>query len=180
MREPWHVVPGVVIPDAFLTYMSHQVPRLVLNTAGATCSNNLLCVRVDSSKTWEMGGVVTSFYNSATMLSAERSGRHYGGGVLKLEPSEAGRILLPSLSPAELVSLSPLLEDVDSYLRAGKARDAIALVDDVVLRGFMGLDASEIAVIQDSWARRQRSRAGLRLSLPLSERGMQRALAAHV
>jgi len=180
MREPWHVVPGVVVPDALLTYMSHQVPRLVLNGAGATCSNNLLCIRVDSLKPTEMRGVVTSFYNSATMLSAERIGRHYGGGVLKLEPSEAGRILVPSLSPAELVSLSPLLGDVDRHLRAGKAREALALIDEVVLRRFMGLDMSDIAVIQHSWARRQRSRAGVRLSLPLSERGMQRALAAHV
>jgi adenine-specific DNA methylase len=163
VREPWYVVPGVTVPDAFLTYMSHEIPRLVLNSADATCSNNLLAVRFNSLNTSMAGGIVASFYNSATMLSAERIGRHYGGGVLKLEPSEADRLLIPMLTAQEVVTLTPRLNEVDALLRGGRVQDALAFGDDLVLRGLWGLDPAEVAILHDSWVKRRHVRAGSRL-----------------
>ena len=46
VRSPWYRVPGVVTPDAFLTYMSGVVPRLCLNRAGVISSNTLLAIRL--------------------------------------------------------------------------------------------------------------------------------------
>jgi hypothetical protein len=41
--------------------------------------------------------LAVGFYNSLTMLSAELLARSYGGGVLKLEPTEAEALLIPPL-----------------------------------------------------------------------------------
>src|SRR5262249_14734601 len=46
VRTPWYRVPGVVVPEAFLTYMSATFPRLGRNLAGATTTNNLHAVRL--------------------------------------------------------------------------------------------------------------------------------------
>ena len=45
-RTPWYAVPGVVVPDAFLTYMSGLYPQLVANTFQATAPNTLHLVRI--------------------------------------------------------------------------------------------------------------------------------------
>lgn len=162
VRDPWYVVPGVTVPEAFLTYMSHDVPRLTLNSALTTCSNNLLAVQSYSVDGPITPSLVASFYNSATMLSAERTGRHYGGGVLKLEPSEAGRVLVPRLGRHEAASLEGLLEEIDRFIRSHQTGQALALIDSLVLRQFMGLGAFEIRLIQESRGRRQRVRLGER------------------
>lgn len=49
--------------------------------------------------------LVLAFVNSLTSLTAEMEGRHYGGGVLELVPSEIERLLIPVItaSRAELV-----------------------------------------------------------------------------
>ncbi len=80
VRDPWYLVPGVVRPDAFLTYMADHCPRLVLNQARVTCSNNLLAVQLHKIPKRLQSALVVAFYNSATMLAAERTGRSYGGG----------------------------------------------------------------------------------------------------
>lgn len=58
-------------------------------------------------------------FNSATLLSAEICGRSYGGGVLKIEPGEASKLLVPSLE---------LIETRCEQLRAiaGKAQALLA------------------------------------------------------
>jgi methylase of polypeptide subunit release factors len=72
VRDPWYVVPGACAPDAFLTYMSDEIPRLVLNRAGVTCSNTLLAIALKGVSPRVRPAFVAAFYNSATMVSAER------------------------------------------------------------------------------------------------------------
>ncbi len=158
-REPWFIVPGVTVPDAFLTYMSDVIPRLVLNQAKASCSNNLLSVRLDGVPAGLRRKFVAAFYNSATMLSIERIGRRYGGGVLKLEPSEADRILVPH--PRALKGdrrLAEILDPIDASLRDRRGTEALALVDPIVLGKIAGLTVAEIRIVQESRLRRQESR----------------------
>lgn len=88
------------------------------------------------------------FYNSLTLLSAELEGRSYGGGVLKLEPTEAEKLLLPPLSP----ELTALLPAVDRAIRARDVEAAADLVDPVVLAP-LGLGTDEISALRA--ARRQ-------------------------
>jgi adenine-specific DNA-methyltransferase len=92
--------------------------------------------------------LAAGFYNSLTLLSAELEGRSYGGGVLKLEPTEAERLLLPPLAP----ELAGLLPAVDRAIRARDVEAAADLVDPVVLTS-LGLSADEIGVLRT--ARRQ-------------------------
>ena len=41
MRSPWWKVPRVSVPDAFLTYMNHDTPRIVTNRAGLGYLNSI-------------------------------------------------------------------------------------------------------------------------------------------
>ena len=113
-RNPWYSVPDVHVPDFFLTYMSGLAPILVRNSAAATCTNTVHGVRVrDRDAVRRMiGGWDTSFVR----LSCEIEGHPLGGGVLKLEPGEAARIVFPS--PDLLSGLpDPEIEGALSTLR---------------------------------------------------------------
>ena len=107
MRTPWYSVPDVQVPDLFLTYMSGRTPSLVRNSAAATCTNAVHSVRVLDRK--GVRRIVESWDTPFVRLSCELEGHPLGGGVLKLEPREATRILFPpptmeaALSGAEMV-----------------------------------------------------------------------------
>lgn len=91
-RQPWFAVPDVRTPHAFLSIMSGQGPRLVGNTAGVTCTNSVHAVhfldQVDAMR------YVSNWSNELTTLSCELEGHALGGGVLKIEPAEARRVLM--------------------------------------------------------------------------------------
>lgn len=93
-RDPWYVVPDVTVPDAFLTYMSGRGPALVANPAGCVCTNSVHAVRLNGKV--GMSQIQKSWENPLTNLSCEIEGHPLGGGILKLEPGEAVRILLAS------------------------------------------------------------------------------------
>ncbi|MGH8611994.1 MAG: hypothetical protein ACREYF_08110, partial [Gammaproteobacteria bacterium] len=155
VRDPWYVVPGVTQPDAFLTYMSDEVPRLVLNSAGAACSNTLLAVRLGGVPRSSRRVFIASFYNSATLLAAERTGRSYGGGVLKLEPSEADRTLVPNPSKLPIAAeAQKLLARADTLLRVGDFAELVRKIDAVFLGEICGLKQKDRAAVHASRVRR--------------------------
>lgn len=131
MREPWYRVPYVRKPDLFLTYMSHISPRLVVNEAGATHSNTVHGVFLSDPLLAD--ALAAAFLNSATLLSAEIEGRSYGGGVLKTEPGEAVRILVPHLTPRVKEQLEEVLPRIDTLVREGKIDEASVVIDRIVL-----------------------------------------------
>ncbi len=104
-------------PDAFLSYLSDHLPRLVLNRAAAHCTNNLHRV------TFRGPVAVGTFYNPATLLSIELGGRVLGDSALKLEPGDAAKVLMPR------VRRDPLRE-VDIALRAGDEALAFRIAGD--------------------------------------------------
>jgi adenine-specific DNA-methyltransferase len=148
IREPWWAlpVPRQGAADLLLTYCSNEHPRLALNEAKVLSTNTIHGVRMSSDVDAET--LAAGFYNSLTLLSAELEGRSYGGGVLKLEPTEAERLLLPPLSS----DLAALLPAVDQAIRARDVEAAADLVDPVVLTP-LGLGTNEISVLRA--ARRQ-------------------------
>ncbi len=179
VRSPWHVVPGVIVPEAFLTYMSDAIPRLCLNQARVVAANSLLTVRLTGLPRRLDVPFSVAFYNSATLLSCERIGRSYGGGVLKLEPREADRIQVPSreLLERSCEPLASLTKLVDGALKEGSGepmREAIARVDDVILNEGAGISIREIVDLSRSRmnllgrrrarARPSRSRIGIAAS----------------
>ena len=91
-RTPWYSVPDVSVPDFFLTYMAGRAPNLVRNAAGATCSNALHGVRL--RKSIKADELLDAWHTPFTQLSCELEGHALGGGLLKLEPGEAARVIL--------------------------------------------------------------------------------------
>lgn len=98
-RTPWYSVPDVNVPDYFLSYMSSSKPNLVQNLAQCSCTNSIHAVRLrrpsDSSLLRQ------GWRGPLAELSCEIEGHPLGGGMLKLEPGEAGNIVLRrgSLTP---------------------------------------------------------------------------------
>jgi adenine-specific DNA-methyltransferase len=109
VREPWYCVPDVRVPDAFLTYMSGERVQLVRNLAGCVATNSVHVVRMKPRAA--ISEVQRRFNNDLTTLSCEVEGHPLGGGMLKVEPREAQRILVPSLTlRPEVAAASDVLE----------------------------------------------------------------------
>lgn len=133
VRKPWYAVPlPKRHPDAFLPYMSHLGPRLIVNPNGARSTNLLhgVALTEDAPPTRALAVAMAS---SLTLLSAEVEGRAYGGGVLKLETREAERLLVPQLTPGSTARLTRAFDAVDQSVRANDlrtaAREADAILD---------------------------------------------------
>jgi len=150
-REPWYGVPYIRIPSAFLTYMANQIPRLVLNEAGAVSTNTIHGVYLLSPERVNGRAFVASFYNSLTLLSAELVGRSYGGGVLKLETQEAEKIKLVIPKDTRVVQeLAGIAPQVDGLLRQKHGDEAIALVDRILLGDYLKLDDRALSLLRES------------------------------
>lgn len=153
IRSPWWIPPLVPPPDLFFTYMSHRFPRLIANTAGATFLNSMHGVRLRKGIAKSVRSSLPLLaLNSVTMLGAEVFGRSYGGGVLKMEPREAAKLPVPSVSA--LLQAWSILKDertkLDSQLRAGRWTTVLARVDDVLLRQTLGLDGAEVGQLHEA------------------------------
>ena len=110
MRTPWYSVPDVQVPDFFLTYMSGRAPSLVRNSAAATCTNAVHSVRVRDRKS--VRRIIEGWDTPFVRLSCELEGHPLGGGMLKLEPREATKIVFPAPAMAAEVSAAEATEAV--------------------------------------------------------------------
>jgi hypothetical protein len=91
-RNPWYVVPDVHVPDAFLTYMSGGGPSLVANPAHCVGTNSVHTVRMKNGM--ELSSLMEMWNTPLREFSCEIEGHPLGGGMLKLEPREAARIVV--------------------------------------------------------------------------------------
>ena len=149
-RTPWWRTPLVAPPDLFFTYMNEATPQLATNPAGLHHLNSVHGLYLASEYRDVAELLALAALNSATSLSAEVTGRAYGGGILKLEPREAARLLVPSpdLVRSHRDALTALLPAAKRQLRAGRLPEVRAAVDAVLLVPGSGLtalrDASEV------------------------------------
>ena len=152
-RDPWYAVPHIKRGAALLTYMSNSGPRLVHNTLCAPAPNTLHTVELpqtiyeDSPSSVDIKLLVTAWYTSLTFLSAEIEGHSLGGGMLKLEPGEARKVLLalPDLSDT---AVDEAYKTIDARLREGDLEGALELGDTLMLRRGLGLSVGETDLLR--------------------------------
>lgn len=112
-RSPWYSVPHVYEPGAFLTYMSGTTPRLVANDAHVVAPNSLHILRFRMDMT-NGRSLAALWQTSLSALSAEIEGHALGGGMLKLEPTEAENVLIPwpALRQSQLSEFAGVLDQL--------------------------------------------------------------------
>lgn len=98
MRDPWYVVPDVTVPDGFLSYMSGAGASFVANRAGCVCTNSVHAVHMTGKMS--LTEAQRRWNNPITRLSCEVEGHPLGGGMLKIEPREAARLVLTERRPS--------------------------------------------------------------------------------
>lgn len=145
IRSPWFAVPSIYSTDIGMLKRSHDLPRLILNKIGAYTTDTAYRIRTLNGTSAEK--LVSCFINSLTALSAELEGRHYGGGVLELVPSEIEKLLLPLPSKAKIC-----LKDLDKKVRTESAKGVLEANSREVL-GSLGLSGVKQAIVFNGWKR---------------------------
>lgn len=144
VRSPWYTVPSVYSTEIGMLKRSHNTPRLILNRIGAYTTDTAYRIRTEKVAAEKLVGC---FINPITALSAELEGRHYGGGVLELIPSEIERLLIPL--PGE-VSID--LSDLDASIRTRSTEGVLARQGELIL-GKIGLPSAKQQCLLAGWRR---------------------------
>jgi hypothetical protein len=135
-RDPWWEVPGLQRAEVLVGYMAGAYPRAALNRAGAYFTNSLHGLRLRDGASPRL--LALGFYSSLSLLSLEIEGRSYGGGILKVEPRELDRVLVPWPEVPE-IRVRKLGLEVDLLLREGRFEEASHAVDAELLRDGLGI-----------------------------------------
>ena len=130
----------------FSPNMSGIAPRLVANDAGAVAPNSLhiLRFRTDLIDGRSLAGL---WQTSLTALSAEIEGHSLGGGMLKLEPTEAEKILVPwpRVATSQLTELAGELDEL-----ARRSKPVGDRANEEVLQQQLGLSRSDCQLLSSA------------------------------
>jgi adenine-specific DNA methylase len=162
IRSPWYTVPSVYATEIGMLKRSHDTPRLILNRIGAYTTDTAYRIRTHGGISAEK--LVGCFVNPLTALSAELEGRHYGGGVLELIPSEIERLIVPLP-----VKIDIDLSDLDAAIRESTTLRVLANQGKAVL-GALGMSRANQECVLEGW-RKLRDRRHRTSSEPLENDG---------
>ena len=144
IRSPWYSVPSVYASEVGMLKRAHDTPRLISNQIGAFTTDTAYRIRLKDGRADDL---VYAFLNGLTALSAELEGRHYGGGVLELVPSEIEKLLVPSLEHvhADLPALDKAVRTMPTEMvLSGQTKRIL---------GPLGVSKSDQERLVDSWRR---------------------------
>ena len=145
IRDDWFVIPSIKLSDALFIRRNNLYPRLILNEANAYTTDTMH--RVFMKKDTDKNAFIASFYNSLSLAFSEIVGRSYGGGVLELMPSEAGKIVLPYQTEN-----ADLLATIDKMMREKKSIDEILkITNKQILKDGYGFTDKEIKLADSIW-----------------------------
>ena len=133
--------------------MNADTPRLASNEAGVHHLNSVHGLYLGPQVTGAAAELLSiASLNSMTLVGAETVGRAYGGGMLKLEPREADLLPIPTPGIVERVAdqLAASRAAVVDALLHGRLREAVRLVDQVLLRDALRLSRSQLAALEDA------------------------------
>jgi len=145
IRSPWYCVPSVYAAPVGMLKRAHHFPRLILNRMGAFTTDTAYRVKPKKMNDADM---VVAFINSLTAVTTELEGRHYGGGVLELVPSEIEKLLVP-VSQFERSAVDRLDELTKG---AVPPEEVLAAQDSVVLRP-LGITKRDCQTLLTAWTR---------------------------
>lgn len=127
-RSEWYSIELKDPPDAFLPYMIKEIPTTILNPDRVRSTNNIHGVYFDDRCTENtLKWIQLSMLSSISQLSIEIFSRTYGSGVLKIEPSEAKKILV--FSGNGLAYPKEIDSTVQDLIREGNREQAMNIVD---------------------------------------------------
>jgi adenine-specific DNA-methyltransferase len=144
IRKPWYTVPSVYSTSVCMLKRASDTPRLILNKLSAYTTDTAYRIKAKSVPPEKL---VYCFLNALTALSAELEGRHYGGGVIELVPSEIERLLIPLPS-----DLHPKLQELDRLVRKQRASDVLQRQSSEIL-GRLGVSCAERDRLLNAWLR---------------------------
>lgn len=152
IRKPWYRIDDVAAPDLFLPYMGSRSPTAIVNRAHVTSTNSIH--RLFLLDRHESDPYSMAFFSFTTLfaLSAELFGRHYGGGILKVEPSAAMR--LPILAKMHESSPEALLRNAETREHS----DLNVEADELMLRKCLRLSKVAIAALTKGYEILRRER----------------------
>ena len=150
IREPWFKVPSVYASEIGLLKRAHDIPRLLYNKLKAYTTDTAYRITASQIRPERL---VSFFLNSLTALSAEIEGRHYGGGVLELVPSEIEKLVVP-VPQNTLIQLKGL----DESIRTRPVEEVLDKQDQVIFRDGMGLSQQDQLRIREGWNRLRKRR----------------------
>ena len=162
IRTPWYSVPSVYTTEVGMLKRSHETPRLILNKLGAFTTDTAYRIR---SIVGTAEQLVYSFLNGLTALSAELEGRHYGGGVLELVPSEIERLLLPSTS-----KVKPNITKLDNIVRT-MSMDSVLNHQTKHILGDLGISDKDQDELLSGWQQLRNRRHRISTDLPSQSLG---------
>ncbi len=163
VRSPWWRTPVPDPPELLFTYMNQATPQLAANPAGLRYLNSVHGLYLTAEATDLAEVLALAALNTATGLSAEVTGRAYGGGILKMEPREAARLLVPTVATVRSHehSLRAALPEARRLLRKGSLGEVQALVDGLLFDR-PGIEADAVAAVRSAHgtlSERRRTRA---------------------
>lgn len=152
IRNPWYTVPSVYATTIGMLKRAHDTPRLIFNRLKAYTTDT--AYRINAIKC-APEKLIYCFLNALTALSAELEGRHYGGGVLELVPSEIEKLLVPLPS-----SIHPEIRKLDTLIRQSTVANVLKQQNNNVL-GPLGLSKSDQNQLLAAWLRLKNRRQRL-------------------
>jgi hypothetical protein len=144
VRNPWYTVPSVYSTRVGMLKRAHDTPRLIYNRLDAFTTDTAYRITTKAVATEKL---VYCFMNALTALSAELEGRHYGGGVLELVPSEIERLLVP-IPPR----IQPQLRKLDTRVRSSPVIEVLETQSAEVLSP-IGVSDSQREELLSAWLR---------------------------
>lgn len=141
-RDPWYAIGDAASPQMFLPYMGSRPPRIVVNDAKATCTNAVHRLRMKPGVRCSTSRVAAASWSTLYALSAELSGKSYGGGVLKLEPGRTTKMA------AALPPSGELLEEIALHVKKDGIDAGCKLADKRLLIDGLGLSTKELSMLQ--------------------------------
>lgn len=144
IRKPWYTVPSVYATRVGMLKRSHDTPRLIYNQIEAYTTDTAYRISPKKSGPEKL---IYCFMNALTALSAELEGRHYGGGVLELVPSEIEKLLVPLPS-----TIYPEICTLDALVRRSSVIDVLEQQNRNIL-GAINLSKSNQDQLLAAWLR---------------------------